>query len=325
MITLTDFVRNVYFAKPRLRSPGSRESVEIQVRHFHAWWNDLQYPAPPTIDDLTRDAIQAAMAWQLERGRKPQTCNKLGRTLLGVANYAAERLDLPRPKRVEWYPEPKTEADAWSVEQVQELIRTAGRLAGSLRGATRAEFAVAVLWLAYNSGERIEALMGVQWVWFDWPSRTLRIPAEARKDREEYTVWLMEETAAAVLVLRRAGTPGVFDCWDRDRHVKQWPALNLMLRKIVYAALVDPTADPNRLTRRDVASVVGRRELWHKLRRSFATEIARNSDESTASRLLGHSSILTTRRYIDRRKLPVRPQRDLLRRPTPGQLRLFAE
>lgn len=322
---LLEFVQTAYFAKPRLRSPGSRESVLIQVRHFARWWAEKGHVGPPVITDLTRDAIQQAMAWQVSRGRTPQTANKLGRTLRAVANYAAEALELPLPKRLEFFAEPRSEPDAWSVEQVEALIRTAGQLRGSLHGATRSEFATAILWLAYNSGERIEALMGVQWAWIDWSSRTLRIPASARKDREDYTVWLLEETAAALLVLRRAQTPDVFGCWDRDRHVKQWPALNLMLRKLVYAALVDPESDVNRLSRRDVATVVGRRELWHKLRRTFATEIARNADESTAQRLLGHSSINTTRRYIDRRKLPDRPQRELLRRPIGPQLRLFAE
>jgi integrase len=323
--SLSDFSQQVYFTKPRLRAPGSRESVEIQVRHFARYWAEQGYEAPPAIEDLTRDSIQAAMAWQVGRGRKPQTANKLGRTLLGLANYASERMDLPRPKRLEWYPELRSEPDCWSVEQVESLIRTAGKLRGQLAGATRAEFATALLWLAYNSGERIDAVMSVQWAWIDWTSRTVRIPAAARKDREEYTVWLMDETVSALLVLRRAGTPGVFDCWNRDRHIKQWPALNLLLRKIVYSALIDPAADVNTLSRRDVSAVIGRRELWHKIRRSFATEIARNSDESTASRLLGHSSIATTRRYIDRRKLPLRPQRDLLRRPAGPQLRLFAD
>jgi integrase len=323
--SLLDFVQSIYFAKPRLRSPGSRESVIIQARHFARWWAETGHVGPPTIQDVTRDAVQQVMAWQVSRGRTPQTANKLGRTLLGVANYAAERLDLPLPKRLEWFPEPRREPDAWSVEQVEALIRTAGQLRGSLRGTTRAEFAVAVIWLAYNSGERIEALMQIQWAWIDWSSRTLRIPAAVRKDREDYTVWLLDETATALLVLRRAGTPDVFGDWDRDRHVKQWPALNLLLRKLVYAALIDPEADVNRLSRRDVSAVVGRRELWHKLRRTFATEIARNADESTAQRLLGHSSINTTRRYIDRRKLPDRPQRELLRRPSTHQLKLWAE
>jgi integrase len=60
------------------------------------------------------------------------------------------------------------------------------------------------------------------------------------------------------------------------------------------------------------------RDLWHKIRRTFATQVHASGGLAMAQTLLGHSSADVTMRYIDPRQAPKNNQADYLGRPTIG-------
>lgn len=314
----------------------SRESVadyEIQVKHFRDWWkaDGPDTSRTPTIGDVTRESIASAMAWLAANGRAAATVNKLRRVLLALARHASEVLDLPFPKKLKPYKQPKRKASAWNETQMGEIVWVAGQLAGSLGEVTVAQFATALLLTQYNTGSRITALMLVRWESIDLAEGVLVLQADDTKDKEEQRISLKPETVQALAALRVGKAGGPFDHWPYDRSEaggrrRPWKALTGLLKKVFYVALIDSDADVNAVTLKQVRHVIDRRSCTHKIRRTFATEIAAREGIDVAQELLGHSQKSTTMAYVDTSRLPKRSARDILPtlQPKPPKWKLFA-
>ena len=330
-----EFLHDRYFPdhSGELDAEGSVIDYEIQVGHFCAYWLEKCVTSgrgyrPPTIVDLTREEIKAAMAWQAARGRTPATVNKLRRVLRAIAGHAAEvYADVPAPKKVKSYREPKRKPSSWSMDQFGLLLGVAQQLVGTVGDVSLADFVTCWLWTQYNTGSRISAMMAIRWESIDFSESVLSLEAETTKDKEEQRVTLVPEAVEALLKMRVGSASGPFDHWPHDRGPGQrgWPALTKLLKKIVYAALIDPNSDVNTLTNKQVKAVVGRRDCTHKVRRTFATEVAAREGLEAARDLLGHSSLQVTARYVDESKLPRRSQRDILPRPVARQPKKTAD
>lgn len=329
---LLAFFRERYRADhPELQSPRSVEDYEIQIGHFGRWWASEGRPGQPSIAAINRENVASAMAWLAAQGRSPHTVNKLMRVLKALASHGAEVLDLPPMKKIKPYKTPKFKPSAWTNEQLGEMLYVAGRLEKRIGAVSLAAFAQAWILTQYNTGSRVSALMAVRWDRIDLTQGLLILKAEDTKDREEQRISLKAGTVAALAALRVANLDGPFDCWPYDRpgtdgRRRPWRALILLLKKITYCALVDSDQDVNTVTGKQVRHVIGRRDCTHKIRRSFATEIAAREGIKVAQQLLGHASEKTTEAYIDVSRLPKHSARDIL--PTlqekPPTWKLFA-
>lgn len=330
MIELQQFFRDRYRPDhPDLRSPRSVEDYETQIGHFGRWWATDGRHGSPTIADLDRETISSAMAWLASR-RSPYTVNKLRRVLWALRRHATEVLDLPLCKTVKPYKCPSRKPCAWTGEQMGAILYVAGQLSGTVGKVPRAAFMRALILTQYNTGSRISALMAVRWESIDLIAGMLVLQAETTKDREEQRISLKPETVAALAELRVGSVAGPFDHWPFDRSPsgkrRPWKTLTNLLKKVIYVALVDTAADVNAVTVKQVSRVIGRRDCTHKLRRTFATEIAAREGIKTAQEMLGHSHESTTAAYVDTSRLPGHSARDIL--PTlvehPPLVKLFA-
>jgi integrase len=314
---------------PDLQSPRSIEDYETQIGHFGRWW-EAERPGEPTIADLNRESIASAMAWLSAQNRSPYTVNKLRRVLRALERHACEVFELPQQKRVKPYKCPFRKPSAWTEEQMGQMLWTAGQLIGNVGQVPVSAFMRALILSQYNTGSRISALMAVRWESIDLTSGLLVLQAETTKDREEQRISLKPETVAALAAIRVGTTGGPFDHWPYDRSPtgkrRPWKSLTNLLKKIIYVALVDTEADVNRVTVKQVKQVIGPRDCTHKIRRTFATEIAARQGIKTAQELLGHASEVTTAAYVDVSRLPRHSARDIL--PTlverPPTMRIFA-
>lgn len=317
-MTVRDFLvsyHSAHLAKPTLAD------YLIQVGHFEHFLAQRDPASPkPALADLTVANIRGAMDWQLQRGRAKPTADKLRRGLLAIRNKAIE-LDFGDlvpfpPKKLRPLRLPKREPIAWTIEEFERMLLAASDLSGEIGPWPRAKVAEALLWLTYNSGLRISAVMATKWTWLEFSQRRLVVDPEVQKDDEGATVILLPETIAALRAIQPPTpkrTPGVFDCWPYDRGVQQWPALNGMLKKILVAAGL--AANVNEISRR---------ELWHKIRRTFATAIyLKCRDIEVVREMLGHSDPAVTWRYIDKSQLTRKTQADLLPTPNPTRLRIY--
>lgn len=316
-LLVSDFLGQVYFQKPRMAggSPRSRLDYQYQIEHlvrdFRTANNrDMRLP------DFSDAAIYSAMRARIEAGVSKDTANKVRAVALAVWNYAHDQypeIVARPPRRLEKLKCPKRDPECWWQEEFERILAAAAELPGSLGAVSLACFADCLLRVSYNSGARISALMAVEVSWIDLPGRQLCIQAQVQKDGEDQTVKLLPGTVAAIERMRAMGrVRRLFDDWPYDRRCDQWPALNHLLKKLIVAAGLRP----------DMQSVT-RRDLWHKIRRTFATYITMRAGIETAREMLGHSSIEVTKRYIDRSKLGRKSQADLLDDPRMRQLRLF--
>jgi len=139
------------------------------------------------------------------------------------------------------------------------------------------------------------------------PRHITKLPVEKRTpdawtlDKADQPVGLMPETIEALqdLAEHPACDETVFGCWTRDRNSDNWPRLTAGLKRILMRAGLPS----------------GERDLWHKIRRTFATQVNAKAGISMAQTLLGHSSPAITERYIDPTQCPENNQAEYLESP----------
>lgn len=332
--SLSEFYMRV--KQPGLK-PRSRIDYEIQLRHFQEYLDHHlasrgRPPRPARLDDLSAEHLTGAVNRQLARGRERGTADKLRRVLLALWRQAAEFGLIAPPPAMPRLHARRYDPTSWSLEELQKIVEGAGRLPGPSRLDRRVGpfdlgewFPLPVLMVA-NSGLRLDAMMQIRWEWIDEASGVMIVPPQVQKDDEGLTVTLWPSVRERLETLRRrSNDPCVFGDFPHDRRVPQWPALTLRLRwAIVLSGLLGPWRGAARSVLAERARRLGRRDLWHKLRRTFATQMyASSGDIEFVSDLLGHSSIDVTRRYIDKSKIGRRLQAETIPDPAPPTLRIF--
>lgn len=326
--TLT--LRAVYFRhlKPGLEATTAVD-YEVQLRHFDNYFSQTQLEETgqlgqlPLLSDVSLPHVDGAMAWQIGRGRSKDTADKLRRCVMAIWNRAAEMGYCDPPGKAKRRHRPTLRVPtAWTIEQFGRILWGAEQLPGRVGPFAAGQWMSALLWNVYNTGWRINGTMQVQPAWVDLDARSIRIEPDVQKDDEGQQASLMPETVAALAPLvahaRTQRYAGIFDDWTYDRSATrpwEWRTLTDRLKRcIVTAGLAEEIAD------------VSRRDLWHKIRRTFATQIyiATGSIEEVR-RMLGHSSINVSYRYIDFSQVERTSQADLLPSPKATRLRIVAE
>ena len=264
--------------------------------------------------------IRAAVNARLDAKKASDTADKVRRVMLAIWNKAVE-LDggnciSPPGKLKRECKSKEYETVAWTVDEFGRLLWGAEQLDGRVGPWPLSTWLPAVLWVVYNSGLRISSTMAIRRTWINVTSRRLVVDPDCQKDDEGGSVVLLPETIERLSPLLANGKDGPFDDWPYDRKVTQWPALNLRLKKAIVAGGLAESID--QITRRD---------LWHKIRRTFATQIYRaTGDIEDVKRRLGHSSADITRdHYIDFSQIERASEADLLPRPHASRLRIVSD
>lgn len=308
-LSLLDFVRKQYLTRPKIGSENSVTAYLNDTTMLLRFWAEVWCPAhqiaasPMRVMDYSEDLLSAAMTWRVqERGCTVNTANKFRRHHLAVWQYAADlstlatrnnprlpRIAPPTRVLVPPYTEPEIAPECWSLEELSRIFEQAESAKGWLSKHVRCgEWHIAHLRTVYNTGVRIDAIMRTPLANLDLRRGEVKVPAWAQKDKAEQRFDLLPETIAALKKLRLherlpAEAP-IFADWPYDRP-GAWPALTRRLRSFVRGAGFE----------------CNRRDLFHKLRRTFATFLARDQGIVAAQQWLGHSHLSTTWKYIDKR------------------------
>lgn len=311
LFSLSHFFETFYcpYRFPGREQSTTAEDYRVQIRNLNAYHATLGR-GEVMVTDLSSELLSGAVAWQIRRGRSTPTANKLARTIAAVWRLAHRRGIIDTLPVVDRLPEMLREPECWSMEQFTTIIDAAERTEGRVGDIPAGIFWPALLWTVLNTGCRISAVMQAPTQGLDLVGGWIKMPAETQKHRKDMVFDLLPETRAALQTLdpRGRGLATVFGDWPRDRSGRGWRALTKGYRRIL-----------------DSAGLPGdRRDLWHKLRRTFATLIAAKGGESVAQSLLGHSSIHVTRRYLDQRKLQRPSVVALLDIPRGSRLRIYA-
>lgn len=281
---LIDFFESVYRPlKLRNRSANTIRLYRYSIRCFERF---LQ--RNPTLEDLTDEQVSLHLAYLTERKLSPYSVNKERSQLLAMWGFAA------RKRLVEKFPDvdpeitPKRVPIAWMEDDMRKLMTACAEEPGELAGIPAALWWIALHRLAWNTAERISAMLALTWD-FLGSDGWIKIPAEIRKcKREDKLFQLGEDTLAALHAIREPVRRKIFPWPYSETYL--WPRY----KKILQRAGLPTDA----------------KSKFHRLRRTAATyfELAGGS----AMDLLGHSHRETTKLYLDPRILKVKQPSEIL-------------
>jgi integrase len=292
LIQLSDLLEQVcqdhYFLLNRaIRHVETKRQYMIAIRDFSEAINH-----EPCVIDLHDDNIGRLMAYLDGQGLATRTINERRGRIHALWTWLCKRGVLSEWPTTAKLPEPVRCPLAWRKEEIQALFAAAATTRGKLDTVPKWLFWTALLSVMWDSGERIGALLQIEWQHVDMESRWLYIPAELRKGgRRDMTYRLSPETVDALKHLKAHKTRLVFH-WPRNR-TYLWQAFGEVIR---HAGLPQVS-----------------RQKFHRLRRSVATHLKGMGGDPQSQ--MGHSSAAVTGKYIDPRIYPSAQPCDVLFRP----------
>lgn len=328
--SLRDFFGEVYRPiKLRGRSPLTIQGYDEAIRVYERYWRSLEPPGraalPVPAEALLDELVGGYLLSRTDIS--PASRNKDLRYLSALSKLAAEKGLIAKPLGLKEEDEPKRKPRCWSVEELEKLLavisamntpknRRLLRYRRSRIGDTPAAYWwLALILVVYNTGVRISAVMSILVEDLDLVRGTVLIRAENQKDKEDQEVSLIPETLAALQLVKPERLTRLFQEWPFDKakatgtHRKhRWSTLTHHLSVLLEAAGLPTT----------------RRDKFHKLRKTFCTQVARKRGKETARELMGHSSQSVTDVYIDPRFMELPSVADIISRPrVEFQLRLI--
>lgn len=253
------------------KSPHTSRLYRTTARKF-----SQHLDRPAMLTDLTDDVV----AYYLESltGKiAAQSVVKEYDQLMALWRFAARR------KLVDVYPDvmrptaPKPVPDAFTPEELQQLIKTARAWPDDYFDVPAGLWWEAMIRLVYDTGERIGAILKMkpEHLQGDW----VLIPATSRKGSQHgkrFRVSPKTRDMLAKIAMLQA-----------EECLFAWPFCYTYFW-CVFGRIIDKAGLPN-----------DRRGKWHKIRRSVATYF--EAKGGNATELLGHSSRRVTEAYLDNR------------------------
>lgn len=283
-MTLDDLLARYTSINPRITSSETTRRYRTTARNLARY---LRRDA--TTDDLTDDTYGAWIKWRRDSTTAAAgTIRGDAEKLLVLWRWAAKR-DLASVPNVVLPAKVELEPVAWTQEELARLeraARTTERLVGGVPGKL---YWPALIGLAVDTGERINAIHALAAADIDTKRRIVVYRRETRKGKRKDSVKPFSKQTAVAL-----------DRWLASEHR---PALPFQVVK--YSSLYTPM----RWLLVDAGLPRDRRRMFHCLRRTHGTRIHLQGGDASVS--LDHSDPRTTRAYIDRSQLPVMlPERE---------------
>lgn len=270
---LTHYLSAYLADRPGL-SAGYAAHLLRLCRQFAEWSGE-----PVTLASLSRPMAADFLRHRLACGDSPVTVNNKRRQLRTLWLAAAEDGLAPSCTMPRKLPEPQDPPEAWTVEEVGELLWTAAHWPGNVGSVPAAVWWPSLLAVAYWTGARIGSLLCCRQC--DYSDGWLTIRGANQKNRRGQRLQLPGHGRSRVDRLVAYRTDPLW-LWPHCRRY-----LFAVCRRIVeLAGLPCPKAG---------------RQLFHRLRRTNLSYCAA-ADLALAQRQAGHASAETTRRhYLDPR------------------------
>lgn len=255
----------------------TREQYERSLRFF-----ELFLGRPAVSTDLTHEKVNAWLAWLATVRNASATTirnNRVG--LCRLWNYLVQE-DLAQPYSLRKLriakPKPKV-VQAWTKKQVQQLLKAAGEMAGTLKcGIPANQFFRALIHVAYDSGLRPSDLRRLQWQSVDFERRIATIVQH--KTGNPHSFAMSDATIKALQQITKPTRPLVFPLGKAGVYIR----LNKLFKLAEKHGF-----------RRKVGQSLG------MLRKVHATEVYKQHGLSAAAESLGHVSGhgIAKRHYVD--------------------------
>lgn len=271
-VTLRDFLHGDYTREHLGIDPKTIEQMEIAISLFEQWLGHS-----PTLDDLSRDAMLDWMRWLLN-GRSPSTVNSKRTSILALWNFAADEMGYCSPPgKIKKLKVPKKLPIVWTLEQIDQIFAACDRLHGSWEGVP-----VALAWkigilLAWDTGNRLTAILKAEMKDLSLQTKTLFVPAGNTKGKIQDRIYhLHDQTIAAIQASLPSDRTRIFPFPFCTKQV--WYHLKKILRS---AGLPDD-----------------RSRMFHCFRRSAESYAAKEKGVQWAADAIGHSAEVAKRSYV---------------------------
>ena len=290
--TLMGFFDQVY--RPRRLLGASFRTAEhyrVTVRFFSRYLGRAA-----TVADLTDEQV-AGFLESRTAAVAATTVNGYRTDLLCLWRLARKcKLIEPEPAIAKLRVE-KRMPECWDLAEIGRIIEAAAATPGHVAGIPAGHFWRALLLTAYDTGLRISALLKVERSNLNESQGWLRVNASTQKHKADQVFKLHPDTLAAVLKI--AGPEGPIFPWPYDPKRRVWRSLVRHYRQILKRAGLPS----------------GKRDLFHKIRRTTATYLADQAGAPTAQAYLGHSCLSVTLAYIDPTKVRAIRATEIMPRP----------
>lgn len=148
----------------------------------------------PTIADLTDDNL--VLLENHLASRAPATINERTGRIKALWRWYAKQGGIPTWPTIDRLPVPEPYRRAWTVEQVETLLRATASRKGSYGGVSAAQWWRAYLLVLWDTGERSGAARALR---FDWLTKDgILVPAEVRKGHKSAFYRLSRETRRSI-------------------------------------------------------------------------------------------------------------------------------
>lgn len=278
-ITLQEFFDTVYRPlRLRGRSPKTSALYGCTIRSFGKFLGRA-----PTLVDLADEMTLARFLEHRQQTRSPYSAEKERSQLMSLARLANERRMIPAMPTCPPSVLPDPVPHSWNEDELRRLFLAASEAKGFVGKVPAGEWWPALLLVAFESGERIGALMTAEPAHYTRPF--LAIPAEIRKGGRRARVYELSADACDRLERVRG-----------ERHIFEWDRAATYLWDVLKAI-------------RTHAGIAGKRLAFQQLRRSAISHMAKGAGESGAVSFAGHAQAATTKRwYLDPRYVPRGPK-----------------
>lgn len=272
---LTDAFEDLFVPlRGRARSASTLKSYRHSIRVFSA---HLGRDALVTdLDDLTVARFLAAYS----PGRSPATVERQRVTILGLWRWLARRGIITVWPDIAPTPVPLRVPEAWTRQQLTDLFAAIETMPGMIGTVRACDWWACLHWIAWDTGERIGAIITLERADVCERSRTVTFRAESRKGgRADMLAQVSTTTLQAIRRVREQspGEPAVLP-WPYSRNYL-WYRYEQVLRRAGLPC--------------------NSKSKFHRLRKSVASHLEAAGHDATAA--LGHAGRKVTQRYLDPR------------------------
>ncbi len=277
--SLTNFLNNVY--APRRMAACKATSVQEYAQVISAFRRFLG--CEPTLDQLNDDQIERLTAFYVRSGRSAATINGYITYLTTLWRFAWKKKLLDElPRDIVKLRCQKRLPEAWSLEQFGRILEAAAAEPGTF---TLFQIPAGIWWtglllVLFDTGLRISAVLTLDAAAFDPTTGWLSVPPELQKQKAGQAFKLHPQTVDVLAKLPRTG----------KLFPTRWKSPKEPLTRR-YKQIVKRAGLPH-----------GKRDGFHKIRRTVATLIDSVGGLEAAKQQMGHStSSLTRKSYVDPR------------------------
>jgi len=270
--SIMEFFQQVYLPVRLLGKPLTVEQHIIVIRRL---CRHLCRAA--MLTDLNDELIAAHLQWALQQGLARPTVNDARSYLLTLWRFAYKRKLVREWPLVDKLREYRRLPKAWTTTELERLLSAAAATPGMIERVPAGGWWTALLLVMYDTGVRRRAAFSIEREHVDLDTGWLIVPAENQKQAVEQRFKLSDQTVDAIrriwLPPRRLLFPWAFRKEQLYRHLK-----------VILGRAGLPC---------------GRADMFHKLRKTCASYIAKAAGLDAASRQLGHSGVEVSKRYVD--------------------------